>query len=120
MANAGCLDGDASTAGEARVALTPESLGASRLGNRLSEGFKAATLRPRLIASRISGGKGERLSGSSCHNGTIIHRPMPIMIDDITISIRSVVGHQGVRVAGSVMSLLPTPYWARNSAKSVN
>gem|GEM_PF-4776687 len=43
------------------------------------------------------------------------------MIADITITIRSAVGHQEVRVAGSVMSLLPhPPYWARNGAKSVN
>ena len=61
------------------------------------------------IASRISDDKGERLSGSSRHNGTIMHKPMPMMIADITISIRSAVGHQEVRVAGSVMSLLPIP-----------
>ena len=45
---------------------------------------------------------------SSRHNGAMIHKPMPMMIADITISIRSAVGHQEVRVAGSVMSLLPT------------
>jgi hypothetical protein len=42
---------------------------------------------------------------------------MPIMIADITITIRSVVGHQEVRVAGSVMSLLPTPLLGEKQRK---
>src|SRR5262245_29617581 len=46
---------------------------------------------------------------------------MPIMIADITIRITSAVGHQEVRVAGSVMPLLPTtPFWASHGMKSVN
>jgi hypothetical protein len=70
----------------------------------------------RRLCHHIQGARGALRHGSLSHNGSIIHRPTPIIIADITIRITSAVGHQEVRVAGSVMPLLPTSPFGRVTA----
>lgn len=47
-----------------------------------------------------------------------IQKPMPIRIADTAITVRSMVSHAGMRVPGSVMPLLPTPYLGEKRRKT--